>query len=75
MYMNFKKEFSFELIKLNLTKKDVFEFLEISRPTFDSRLKYPNTFKLGEIKKLNQLNININYFKNDLTRKINSDTI
>ena len=59
--MNFKLQLESELRRLNLTKREVFEHLKMTRPTFDSRIKNPNTFSVGEIKKLNQLKINLNY--------------
>ena len=58
---NFKLKLESELRRLNLTKREVFEYLEMTRPTFDSRIKNPNTFSVGEIKKLNQLKLNLNY--------------
>jgi hypothetical protein len=58
---NFKLQLESELRRLNLTKREVFEHLEMTRPTFDSRIKNPNTFSVGEIKKLNQLKLNLNY--------------
>lgn len=59
--MNFKLQLESELRRLNLTKREVFEYLKMTRPTFDSRIKNPNSFSVGEIKKLNQLKINLNY--------------
>ena len=58
---NFKLKLESELRRLNLTNREVFEYLEMTRPTFDSRIKNPNTFSVGEIKKLNQLKLNLNY--------------
>lgn len=57
-------EFEFKFLNLlkeqGKKKKDVAQLLEVTQPTLKSRLNSPDSFKIGEVKKLNE------YLKTDI---------
>lgn len=60
----FKDLFEGELYRLRLTKENVLNELEVTRPTLLSRIKKPETFKAWEILALTKMGFNLDYFKN-----------
>ncbi len=61
MEENFNLAFDIERLKLKMSKQNIAKELSISAPTLQTRIKDPNKFTIGNIKKLNELGFKLEY--------------